>query len=68
MAIPTTSTSVRGLEQSAAYTIWTLEECIQLALDQNVQVRQSKLSTQSNEVNLESARVQCNLIRWFFHH
>lgn len=38
--------------------LWTLEECIAYALEQNIQVRKSELSTQSLEYSSEQAKAQ----------
>lgn len=39
-------------------TTWSLNDCIDYALEQNIQVRQSILSNLSNEVNKEQAEAQ----------
>ncbi len=45
---------VNGQEDS----IWTLEECIEYALDQNIQVRKSELTNQRFGINAEQAKAQ----------
>lgn len=35
---------------------WTLQECIDYALDQNIQLRQNKISTLESEIDVKSAR------------
>ncbi len=37
---------------------WTFEECLEYALKQNIQVRKSELTNQSNQVNVEYTRAQ----------
>jgi outer membrane protein len=37
-------------------TLWTLESCIQYALDQNITIRKTELSTKRSEVSLSQAR------------
>jgi outer membrane protein len=39
-------------------TIWTLEECIQYALKENIQVRRSDLTNKSNVINIEYNKAQ----------
>ena len=35
---------------------WTLDKCIEYAIENNIQVRQSDIAAQSNDVALNSAR------------
>lgn len=37
---------------------WTLEKCIQYALDRNIQVRKGELNNQQNQINSYQARMQ----------
>jgi len=37
---------------------WTLEKCIQYALDRNIQVRKGELTNQQNQINSYQARMQ----------
>lgn len=45
-------------QDAGADNTWTFEECIQYALKQNIQVRRSDLTNQSNLVNIEYAKAQ----------
>ena len=48
-----------GISVSAQQdSIWTLEECIQFALDQNIQVRKSENSTSRSQLYYDQAKVQ----------
>jgi len=50
-----------GMSQTAAGqkdTAWTLQDCINYALQQNVQVCKSELTTETNRVNLALAKAQ----------
>lgn len=42
--------------QAAAQTQWTLEQCISYSVENNISVKQSKISQQAAESNLSSAR------------
>ena len=44
--------------QAQEVTPWTLEKCIEYALDQNIQVRKSSLSNQSNQYYADQAKAQ----------
>ena len=35
---------------------WTLQQCIDYAIDNNIQIRQSDIAAQSRDVDLNSAR------------
>jgi len=45
-------------QNSAVKTSWTLEECIEYALQQNIDIRESGLANQSNRVYAEQAKWQ----------
>ncbi len=42
--------------QTAADTIWSLEECVNYALEHNIQVQRSRLQTETDKNNLETAK------------
>jgi outer membrane protein len=48
---------VMGIGTVAAQKIWTLEECINYALANNIQIKQSLLQTQSAEINLLQSKL-----------
>ena len=43
---------VLGLGSVVAQKVWTLEECVNYALENNIQIKQSRLQTQTAEINL----------------
>lgn len=48
---------VLGLGSVLAQKTWTLEECIVYALENNIQIKQSRLQTQTAEINLLQSKL-----------
>ncbi|MBS0000851.1 MAG: TolC family protein [Cyclobacteriaceae bacterium] len=46
----------QGISQQVNDTIWTLEECIQYALNENLTIKRSELSVRDYEIQLNQAR------------
>jgi len=47
-----------GVSVMAQQKVWTLEDCINYALEQNIQVRKSQLNTESSTYSAEQAQAQ----------
>lgn len=47
---------VIGFSQNTGYGLWSLSDCISYALQQNIEIRGSKLNNQSNEIYHEQAK------------
>ncbi|NOR87247.1 MAG: TolC family protein, partial [Bacteroidales bacterium] len=48
---------VLGLGSALAQKVWTLEECVNYALQNNIQIKQSRLQTQTAEINLLQSKL-----------
>jgi outer membrane protein len=48
---------VLGLGSVVAQKVWTLEECVNYALENNIQIKQSRLQTQTAEINLLQSKL-----------
>jgi len=51
------SVIVLGLGSVFAQKTWTLEECIVYALENNIQIKQSRLQTETAEINLRQSKL-----------
>ena len=48
---------VLGLGSVVAQKVWTLDECVNYALENNIQIKQSRLQTQTAEINLLQSKL-----------
>ena len=55
--IVSAATGVRAQEQAAADTIWTLQECVDYAIEHNLTVMNQQLTVLNSEVNLKQAKM-----------
>jgi len=48
---------ILGLGSVVAQKVWTLQECVNYALENNIQIKQSRLQTQTAEINLLQSKL-----------
>lgn len=49
--------TIIGIGTVAAQKVWTLEECITYALENNIQIKQTRLQTETAQINLRQSKL-----------